>query len=72
MHTRIETKHRLVRNNLGREIVMGKLVVNGNSVYEVDESCMRKRRRKNKEDPQKEKRNHEDQKNKGQRNKGHR
>lgn len=51
---------------------MGKLVVNGNSVYEVDESCMRKRRRKNKEDPQKEKRNHEDQKNKGQRNKGHR
>ena len=36
---------------------MGKLIVNGNSVYEVDENCMRKRKRRNKDVPRKGKNN---------------
>ncbi|MGN0170343.1 MAG: hypothetical protein ACI39H_06195 [Lachnospiraceae bacterium] len=32
---------------------MGKLIVNGNSVYELDENCIKKRKRKNKEMPSK-------------------
>lgn len=39
---------------------MGKLVVNGNSVYEVDENCMKKRKRKNKEETQKGRKNRVD------------